>query len=198
MFANFATAIPTGAAVTFMLLFAMQSLIAMQPGLTADTTPNTPLVFLYVDPPDEINTKDFQPIDLPDIVHAPPSQSPEEYTSGGPGTGVTSIPLPPPGPNSTLNNPFTNDGPLMAIVRVEPTYPAIAANRGLEGFVVVQFDVLSDGTVGNISVVSSSSNIFERSAIKAASRFRFKARVVYGVPQTSSGVQYQFRFEMDH
>ena len=70
MFANFATAIPTGAAVTCMLLFAMQSLIAMQPGLTADTTRNTPLVFLYVDPPDEINTKDFQPIDLPDIVHA--------------------------------------------------------------------------------------------------------------------------------
>ena len=78
MFANFATAIPTGAAVTFMLLFAMQSLIAMQPGFTADTTRIEPLVFLFKAPPDEINTMDFQAIDLPDIVHAPPTQPLQE------------------------------------------------------------------------------------------------------------------------
>ncbi len=198
MFANFATAIPTGAAITFMLLFAMQSLIAMQPGFIADTTRNEPLVFLYVDPPDQLNTKDFQVIDLPDVVPAPPTQPLQEFTKGGPGKGVRSAPRLPPGPENTLHNPFTHDGPLMAIVRVEPTYPAIAVKRGLEGFVVVQFDVLSDGTVGNISVLRSSSGIFERSAIQAASRFRFKARVVDGVPQTSSGVQYQFRFTMDN
>jgi protein TonB len=197
MFANFATAIPTGAAVTFMLLFAMQSLIAMQPGFTADTTRSAPLVFLFVEPPDEINTLDFQAIDLPDIVQAPPTQPLQEFPSGGPGKGVTSIPPLPPGPESILNNPFTSDGPLMAIVRVEPSYPAVARSRGLEGFVLVQFDVLSDGTVSNIAVLNSSSSIFERAAIQAASRFRFKARVIHGVPQTSSGVHYQFTFKMD-
>ena len=197
MFANFATAIPTGAAVTFMLLFAMQSLIAMQPGFTADTTRIEPLVFLFKAPPDEINTMDFQAIDLPDIVHAPPTQPLQELPSGGPGTGVTHIPPLPPGPQSTPNNPFTNDGPIMVIVRVEPTYPAAATSRGLEGFVLVRFDVLSDGTVGNIVVLNSSSSIFERAAIQAASRFRFKARIIDGVPQTSTGVQYQFTFKMD-
>ncbi len=197
MFANFATAIPTGAAITFLLLFAMQSLIAMQPGLSVDTTYHPPMLFLHKNPPEDLNLKDFQPIDLPEVAKAPPSQPRQEFDPAGTGPGITSLPLPPAGPGSVLANPFTNDGPLMAIVRVEPAYPVVAANRGLEGFVVVRFDVFADGTVGNVAVVRSSSSVFERSAMQAAGRFRFKARVIDGVPQTSTGVQYQFRFEMN-
>ena len=198
MFANFATAIPTGAAVTFMLLFAMQSLIALQPDFDADTSVRHTINFLRDIPKEEIIKEQFPIIDLIDTV-PPPLVEPLDYRpSDGTVFKIPSGPAMPSGPHSALKDPFTTDGRLMAIVRVEPTYPAAAANRGLEGFVVVQFDVLSDGTVGNISVVSSSSSIFERSAIRAASRFRFKARIVAGVPQTSSGVQYQFRFEMDH
>jgi protein TonB len=81
---------------------------------------------------------------------------------------------------------------------VKPTYPPVAAARGLEGHVLVQFDVLSNGTVSNISVVESSHALFERAAIAAARSFRFKARVVDGVPLLSTGVQYQFRFELEH
>jgi len=198
MFANFATAIPTGAAATFMLLFAMQSLISMQPDFDADTSVRHTLTFLRDIPKEELIKEQFPPVDLIDTVQPPPLERLEHRTSDGTALTIPTGPAMPPGPHSTLKDPFTNNGPLMAIVRVEPTYPAAAANRGLEGFVVVQFDVLSDGTVGNISVVSSSSSIFERSAIKAASRFRFKARVVDGVPQTSSGVQYQFRFKMNN
>jgi protein TonB len=72
------------------------------------------------------------------------------------------------------------------------------STRGIEGWVTVQFDVLPDGTVGNVTVIESSNRSFERSAIQAAGRFRFKARVVDGVPQTSTGVQYRFRFELDN
>ena len=198
MFANFATAIPTGAAVTFMLLFAMQSLIALQPGFAADTSVTHKITFLREIPREDLIQEEFPIIDPIEPVDPPRREQPQRQTSGGPVFTIPGGPAIPPGPHNTLNNPFTHDGPLMAIVRVEPTYPAIAVNRGLEGFVVVQFDVLSDGTVGNISVLRSSSSIFERSAIQAASRFRFKARVVDGVPQTSSGVQYQFRFTMDN
>ncbi len=198
MFANFATAIPTGAAVTCMLLFAMQSLIAMQPGLTMDATPRYDLTFVRVIPHEVLLAEDFQPIDLPDVVPSPPLVSKTDHSSGSTEFTIPSGPDIPNGPDGTLSNSLSNNRPLMAIVRVQPHYPAVAQNRGLEGFVVVQFDVLSNGTVANISVLSSSSSVFERSAINAAGRFRFKARVVDGVPQISTGVQYQFTFKMDN
>ena len=90
-----------------------------------------------------------------------------------------------------------SDGPLVALVRVEPTYPARPRAQGLEGFVIVQFDVLADGTVSNVSIVESSSRLFEAAAARAAMRFRFKPRVVDGVALTTSGIQNLFRFEME-
>ena len=82
-------------------------------------------------------------------------------------------------------------------VRVQPVYPVRAQTQGLEGHVLVQFDVMADGTVTNITVIESSHKVFERSAIEAAGRFRFKARVVDGVPQASYGLRNLFTFEME-
>jgi protein TonB len=111
--------------------------------------------------------------------------------------GVPHSSTPPRNPGTQMSNPFTNDGPLMVMVRVQPDYPLVAEQRGLEGCVVVRFDVTASGTVSNVAVVESSNAIFERAAIAAARNFRFKARVVDGVPLTSTGVQYQFRFELE-
>jgi protein TonB len=198
MFANFATAIPSAAAITLMLLFAMQSLIVMRPMLDAGSTPPPAITFMPGIPPEPIPKEEFEPVDRPEVVPAPRIKLPVKSTnSTSGGTFVQSGPVIPKPSRGKLDNPFTNDGPLIALVRVQPNYPAIAATRALEGIVVVQFDVLADGTVTNVSVLSSSNSIFERSAVQAASRFRFKARVADGIPQTSTGVQYQFRFEMD-
>ncbi len=89
------------------------------------------------------------------------------------------------------------DGPLVAMVRVSPTYPARAEQMGLEGWVLVQFDVLADGTVSNVSIVDSSHSVFETSARRAAERFRFKAKVIDGVPIGTSGIQNLFTFQME-
>ena len=79
---------------------------------------------------------------------------------------------------------------------VQPTYPAAAEARGIEGWVDVRFDVLTDGRVVNVEVTASSHRIFENAAIRAAERFRFRAPVVNGVPQTASDIEYRFRFDM--
>jgi protein TonB len=62
----------------------------------------------------------------------------------------------------------------------------------------VRFDVLTNGQVSNIVVTASSDRVFERSAIRAAQKFRFRAPVVNGVPQVATGVDYRFRFEMNN
>ena len=89
-----------------------------------------------------------------------------------------------------------NDGPLVTVVRVLPVYPAKPLSRGLEGWVLVEFDVGPNGLVANAFVVESSNGAFEQSALNAIRKFRFKARVVDGVPQRSTGLQNLFRFEL--
>ena len=93
--------------------------------------------------------------------------------------------------------PGLGDGPLVALVRVQPSYPARAQARELEGYAVVEFTVLPDGTTTGHRIVESSHTVFEVPSIRAAERFRYKPRVVDGVPQATRGVRNVFRFEMD-
>ena len=90
-----------------------------------------------------------------------------------------------------------SDGALINIIAVKPNYPTAASSRGLDGQVIVQFDVTAMGTVTNVVVIESSSRLFNRPAINAAKKFRFKPKVVDGVPQESHGVQRLFTFEME-
>jgi len=46
-------------------------------------------------------------------------------------------------------------------------------------------------------VIESSHAIFEQAAIKAARKFRFKARVIDGIAQPTYGVQNRFVFRME-
>jgi TonB family protein len=66
------------------------------------------------------------------------------------------------------------------------------------GWVDVCFDVMTSGQVTNIQVTGSSHGIFEKSALQAAQKFRFRAPVVDGVPQVATNVNYRFRFEMNN
>lgn len=197
MFIRIASALSSGTLITFALLFAMQSLIGLQPVATSNRPPPIPV--------DWINLPERQPppppvsevIDKETLKNAPrPPTSGIE--SGFTGTG---IPVAPSDPGPVTTRPAgleTPDRPLTSVILVRPTYPPAAAQRELEGWVDVRFDVLTNGTTANIVVTASSHSLFEREAVKAAERFRFRAPVVDGVSQAVSGVDYRFRFEMEH
>lgn len=89
------------------------------------------------------------------------------------------------------------DGALVNLVRVGPVYPARAIAQGVEGHVIVQFDVTAEGKVVNIVIVESSNSVFDNAAIKAAARFKFKPRVVDGIALVSTGIQNLFTFRLD-
>ena len=197
MIIRYASAVTSGIFMTLTLFYAMQSLIAMDPFDPVDTPKRVRLIFepTIVDAPlvptDFTSYKKlFDPIEPP-----PPRPGPIE---GGDKivVGHPAAPAPAPGPSTLVRN-FMHDGPLVALVRVEPAYPARAAQQNLEGYVTVQFDVFANGTVGNITVVDSSHSIFERAAIRATQKFRFRARVVDGVALATRGVQNRFVFRMD-
>lgn len=196
MFARFASAVTSGSFITLGLFWVMNHLIAMQPGVVVEPRERSILTFLpeLEDEPVVIEEPHVTIVDLMPSEPTPPRSTPV--------TGITTVgvPLaPPPAPprGSGPEIGVLGDGPLVAIVRVQPVYPIRAQEQGLEGHVLVQFDVMADGTVSNITVIESSHSIFERSAIEAAARFRFKARVVDGVPLASYGMRNLFTFQMD-
>ena len=197
MFARYASAVTTGTLVTLALLYAMQGLINLQPGAESDIRPPN-----YVDgihlPPARTPPPPPEPeFDKETLSNAP--VPPVGKAPGGAGEGFY-IPVRPAGPpdvDTTLEGLGNPDSPLISIVRVRPTYPVNQQARGIEGWVDVRFDVMTNGLVTNITVTRSSHKAFEKAAIQAAQRFRFKAPVVNGVPQVATGIDYRFRFEMN-
>ncbi|MDH3401273.1 MAG: energy transducer TonB, partial [Chromatiales bacterium] len=90
------------------------------------------------------------------------------------------------------------DGDYLPIVKVAPIYPRRALTRGLEGWVLLEFTVTKLGTVTDIKVLESDPpNIFDRAAVSAASKFKYKPKVVNGEPIDTAGVLHRISFELE-
>ena len=92
------------------------------------------------------------------------------------------------------------DGDYLPLVAIAPQYPTRAAQRGIEGWCLVSFTVDGLGNVveDSITVVDAEpASIFDRSSIRAATRFKFQPRVVDGQGVEVPGVQYLFRYQLE-
>jgi protein TonB len=73
------------------------------------------------------------------------------------------------------------EGDIIPIVRIEPQYPRDALLKGLEGWVRVRFTILPDGSVAEPSVVDAQPpRVFNREAVRAILRWKFKPRIMDG------------------
>jgi TonB family protein len=69
------------------------------------------------------------------------------------------------------------------IKRYPPKYPAKALRAGIEGWVVVNFSVLEDGSTDDIVVLDSSiEEYFDQEAIKTVKRWKYKPATWDGIP----------------
>ena len=89
------------------------------------------------------------------------------------------------------------DGDYLPLVKVQPIYPRRAAARGMSGWVLVEFTVTVTGAVRDVRVIESTDAVFERAAIQAALRFKYRPRVVDGTPMEVTRVQHYIRFEIE-
>lgn len=68
-----------------------------------------------------------------------------------------------------------NASTLTRIRYVQPNYPPSARDRGIEGWVDVQFVVRADGTVGEANVIGAQpTGVFEQSALDAVRHWRYQ------------------------
>jgi len=74
------------------------------------------------------------------------------------------------------------EGDIIPLVVIRPLYPHEAAMSGIEGWVKVEFTITETGSVKNPRVVDSDPpRIFNREAIRAILKWKFKPQVIDGV-----------------
>lgn len=90
------------------------------------------------------------------------------------------------------------EGDYLPIVKVQPIYPQRALNRGISGYVIVEFTVSKTGSIKDIVVIEAQpKGIFDRAAIKAAGKFKYKPRIVDGEAVEVTGVQNKITFRIE-
>jgi protein TonB len=81
------------------------------------------------------------------------------------------------------------------LVRVDPEYPPRAAQRGIKGYVVVQFTISPLGTVQDLRVVEAQPpQVFDRAVLDAVRRWKYNPRIENGVAVPQEGVQTRLTF----
>ena len=79
-----------------------------------------------------------------------------------------------------------------------PTYPRNAIRLGREGYVLIEFDVDTDGSVLDPYVLESEpTGVFERSAIKAVRKWLFSPPVYKDVSVKVNDVRARVTFALD-
>lgn len=197
MFARIALALPLGAVVTAGLLYAMHLFIATGHG-QSDVTVARVVDFVRVERSEQVEHRDKRPEKPGALEPSPDVPQPEMVDAFG-GTLEVAFTKPSIAFAGEIAGTglVASDGEYLPIVKVAPVYPMRALQRRLEGYVVVEFVVTASGNVRDVTVVESSETLFEQAAIDAATKFRYKPRVVDGEPVEVVGVQNRITFKLD-
>ena len=186
-----------GAVVTFGLLWLMRSVIA-NPDAAADSgIKGRVLDFVQVQEDQDVIVKN-RVIKPPPPPDEPPPNMPKPTfdtdVSAGIEIGAVDVNV-----NVDLSGTggFSSDGEYLPIVKVQPIYPRRAQSRGISGYVLLQFVVTATGTVRDPVVIEAKPpGIFDRAAINAALKFKYKPKVVNGEPIEVAGVRNLIKFEL--
>ena len=200
MLGRYALSIVVGIAVTLSLLFIMQLLIEHAEDAIVKDRTRYELDFVRIKRSETLNTEDLTPEKPQKPPELPPEMPPQDLDNIDPSAPTINIAPPPVATNMDIGGPGgmnIAEGDYLPIVRVAPIYPARALSRGVEGYVDMSFTVTAAGTVKDPIVEYSTSSLFERAATRAVLKFKYKPRVVDGVPVEVSGVKTRISFRIE-
>jgi len=200
MVGRYVFAIIVGSAVTLGLLCVMQVLIASGQSALTEPRERHTLDFVRVKRNERVNTEDITPEKPPKPPEVPPEVPPQDMDSIDPNAPTINVPPPTVAQNVDIGGPGgmnIAEGDYLPIVRVAPVYPSRALSRGIEGFVDLAFTVTEAGTVKDPVVIQSTSSLFDRAAMRAVLKFKYKPRVVDGVPVEVPNVKTRITFKIE-
>ncbi len=200
MLGRYAISIAVGISVTLSLLFIMQLLIEHAEDAIVKDRTRYELNFVRIKRNETLNTEDLTPEKPQKPPELPPELPPQDLDNIDPSAPTINIAPPPASTNIDIGGPGgmnIAEGDYLPIVRVAPIYPARALSRGVEGYVDMSFTVTATGTVKDPIVEYSTSSLFERAATRAVLKFKYKPRVVDGVPVEVVGVKTRISFRIE-
>jgi protein TonB len=203
-------AVLLGALMAFGLLFLMQALVASGETAITEKTETRVIDFVRVKREERLESKRSKPDRPPNPDDAPPEApqpSMDESTDFGDSAttveAVHNAPVPVGDVDIAVSPGFgitagSADGDYLPIVKVAPVYPRRAVDRGIEGYVIVEFTVTKTGAVRNPRVVEyEPSTIFNKAALDAALKFKYKPRIVNGEAIEVHGVLNKITFKLE-
>ena len=197
MLIRYAFGVALGAVVTFGLFLIMQAVIANDEANIEEGVKGRLLDMVRLQEDEQIEIKKRKPKPPPPPDEPPPDMPKPTFESSDVSQGVDigQVDI-----NINLDvggGGFSSDGEYLPIVKVAPIYPRRAQTRGIEGYVLLEFIVTKTGAVANPMVIESKPpGIFDRSALNAALKFKYKPKVVNGEPIDVAGVRNRITFEM--
>ena len=189
-----------GAIATFALFMLMQALIKSDKSPFDDSIKGKIVDFVRLEDDVDLQTKQRKPKPPPPPDEPPPDMPKPDFDQSNVSQGVdiggvdVSVDL-----NVGGTGGFSSDGEYLPIVKVAPVYPRRAQTRGIEGFVLLEFVVTKTGAVRDPVVIESKPpGIFDRAAMSAALKFKYKPKVVNGEPIDVAGVRNLITFELSN
>lgn len=198
MITRYVIGVAAGLVVTFFLFLLMQALIKSDKSPFSDADQGRILDFVRLQEDQELITKKRKPTPPPPPDEPPPDMPKPDFDSSisqGVEIGVANVQV---DINLSGTGGFTADGEYLPIVKVAPIYPRRAQTRGIEGYVLLEFVVMTTGAVRDPVVIDAKPpGIFDRAAIQAALKFKYKPKVVNGEPVEVGGVRNLIKFELE-
>lgn len=197
--ARYAVAAVGGAAMTLVVLFIMQALIATA-RRDLDRRGSRHMVdFVRVERSEAVQRKERK-MEKPSKPEAPPEVAPPAAETVQPVDVAVNVAPPPVRREVSISglDMTVSDGEYLPIVKIAPTYPMRARDRGIEGYCIVEYTVTAAGTVNDPVVIESEpTGIFDKVSLDAALKFKYKPRVVNGEPIDVQGVRNIFRYTLE-
>jgi protein TonB len=197
MLVRYAIGVGLGAVVTFLLFLIMQAVIANDEANIDAGVQGRLLDMVRLTDDEDVQTKQRKPKPPPPPDEPPPDMPKPQFDSSDISQGVdigavdVSVDL------DVGGGGFSSDGEYLPIVKVAPVYPRRAQTRGIEGYVLLEFTVTKTGAVRDPHVIESKPpGIFDRSALNAALKFKYKPKVVNGDAIDVAGVKNRITFEL--
>lgn len=192
------TAVIGGAVMTFIAFAFMQYLISGEQ--RAPIKLGDDITVEIFQAPEDKQTTHIKRIPPPPTPKVPPKAPPRVTPSNEPITAISTAP-------PIIIDGFGNDikqtltrptGDASPIVRINPKYPTSAARDGIEGWVQLSFNISPTGEVIDATVVNAEpKRIFDREALRAIKRWKYRPKVIEGVAQLQTGQTVQLDFKLD-
>lgn len=201
------TSLLVAAVVTLGLFFLMNKLIELG-HVELDKTQSVRIAdFIRQKKHSQVQTKKRELPQKKKVESQPEAPSLDLPKSGGPGAQpVVEMHAPVPAFQRKIKlaggpsmGSAVSDAETVPLVRIQPMYPRAAAQKRTEGWVLLEFTISTTGSVKSARVIDSKPpNIFDRAALQAIRKWKYKPKIVDGTPVETRGVQVKLTFKLEN